>query len=176
MRVKASSPPVCDFRDLIMQICYYIPIGLMLSYSHLLWLHLIKCAPTLPLPALIPCLHFMSYMESICIALSVSYRGENKCLLSLPCSRSDNTRSSGVYLQEYELCVFCFFPHMAFYMRFPLCTRQNNMFLPGGSCHTWNKEIMSFCLDTVFHLFPYYCRAVYKNFISYVFIFNLHCI
>lgn len=148
---------------MIITTCYGIPLGLMMSCVHLLWLYLIKHAATSLLPAPSPCLHVMTYMVSVNIALSVFYEGENKCLLSLPCSRSDNTHCSGVYLQEYELC-FCFFSHTGFYMRFPLCTSQNNMFLPGGFCHTWNKDIMSFCLDTVFPSFPTLLQGSVKRF------------
>lgn len=95
----------CDVGGLFTKTRCDIPLGLMMYYVHL-WLYLIKCVSTLLLSAPSPCLNFMSYTVSANAALFLFcfYGGENKCLLSLSCSHSDNTHCSGVYLQEYELC------------------------------------------------------------------------
>ena len=119
LRVKGSKPAVeCSVGDLITQICSYIPLGPVMSHIHLLWLLLIKCvAASLRPPRRRS--RFMSRAAFRSAARSALYGGENKCLLSLP--RSDNTRRSGVYLQEYEFVFFfflpltCFFSTCAFY-------------------------------------------------------------
>lgn len=126
------------------------------------------------LPAPAACLHFVSYMVSVNIALSASYGGENKCLLSLPCSRSDNTHRSGVYLQEYESC-FVFhtgFPTCAFYYtRGKKKEKKVICSYPVVCRHTWNEGIMSFfVLILFFHLFPHSCEAVHNVFTLYIFV------